>query len=394
MKKQLIFILSAALLTACSSTEEEGQQGQETSAERISISAAASASLNTRATGTVGGVSTASGSVKDNVWNGQTVNIFMFNRGTVSLALNPTTGAALFNNVAFTTPTNAQEGMATPQDGSIRYYPVQGVFDFWGCHLDDAATGEPVMGDSVVSIPISINGTQDLMLAKAVPSAEETSRLEADSCYSARYAREGIQPMLTFQHQLTRLTFSIDGFSSDVCDSVKGVSIDSIKVVSPYKGRLIVANIAGDGYADFDAETDSISLMERAEGAGANTALQKLTPIKPEWNFADTTSANPRGSSIKTPVGEAMMLPPSKELVFIIFCSQMVQARHSLENELRKEMWTYVTPAITTKTGSFEKGKSYNINIKVYGLQQIKVNTTLEPWVQGEDINVSEDDED
>ena len=41
----------------------------------------------------------------------------------------------------------------------------------------------------------------------------------------------------------------------------------------------------------------------------------------------------------------------------------------------------------------FKAGYSYNVNITVYGLSEIKINTTLTPWVDGGNIDMNPEDE-
>ena len=47
------------------------------------------------------------------------------------------------------------------------YYVTGKYYDFYGYHIDDAAKGEPVKAATSVSVPFELNGSQDLMLAKA-----------------------------------------------------------------------------------------------------------------------------------------------------------------------------------------------------------------------------------
>jgi hypothetical protein len=41
----------------------------------------------------------------------------------------------------------------------------------------------------------------------------------------------------------------------------------------------------------------------------------------------------------------------------------------------------------------FEAGKSYNVNVTIYGLEKIEVEVVLNAWEEGGDINVGQDDE-
>ena len=41
----------------------------------------------------------------------------------------------------------------------------------------------------------------------------------------------------------------------------------------------------------------------------------------------------------------------------------------------------------------FKAGYSYNVNITVYGLSEIKINTTLTPWIDGGNIDMNPEDD-
>ncbi len=384
MKKGFILMLSAvALLTACSSNDELSSLvnggGTSNSGVPILIGTSVTSAKETRGAGTVGGIANSA-----NVWSGQKVYVYMVNKGTSILAADSTDKKPIYENAALTTPSDTVTGEAARTDGTICYYPAKGIFDFWGYYIDNAATGPTVTdnkNDSIF-IPFKIDGSQDLMTAKATPSKEDSSKTNADSCYSAHAARRSVQPNLTFKHQLTRLTFSISANSAKEADPNTGVNVDSIKVLTKRSGKLVIIPTdkkMSEGYIVYDENQnlDSVTLKDRT--LKKTDDLTKLASTKPD----------PTGS--KT-LGEALLVAPADSMTFVIFCSQNVQTSTS-SAVLSPKSFAYSAKVAGPKAGGgiFEKGKSYNVNIKIYGLEQIKINTTLEAWKDGGSISIDED---
>ena len=149
MKKMFFFALAAAgMLTACSNEDTLG--GNENVSEQQIRLGVASSKVQTSGTGTVGGMTDT-----ENVWAGQTLWVYMLQKGSMDLAYykSPavgTTAAAetkVFDNKEFKAPNtadNTKSGLATTADGTIAYYPVSGNYDFWGYRVDDAVTGTPM----------------------------------------------------------------------------------------------------------------------------------------------------------------------------------------------------------------------------------------------------------
>ena len=384
MKKGFILMLSAvALLTACSSNDELSSlvNGGGTSNSGVPISIGTSVtSTKTRGAGTVGGIAD-----NANVWSGQKVYVYMVNKGTSILAADSTDKKPIYENAALTTPSNSVTGEAARTDGTICYYPAKGIFDFWGYYIDNAATG-PTVNDNKndsIFVPFKIDGSQDLMTAKATPSKEDSSKTNADSCYSAHAARRSVQPNLTFKHQLTRLTFSISANSAKEADPNTGVNVDSIKVLTKRSGKLVIIPTnkkMTEGYIVYDdnQNLDFVNLKDRTSKDMTDN-LTKLVSTKP-----DATGSKA--------LGEALLVAPADSMTFVIFCSQNVQTSTS-STELSLKSFVYSAKVAGPQAGGgiFEKGKSYNVNIEIYGLEQIKINTTLEAWKDGGSISIDED---
>ncbi len=411
------FALAAAgMLTACSNDDTLGGNGEQNASEQQIRLGVASSKVQTRGTGTVGGMTD-----DDNKWAGQTLWVYMLQKGSMDLALYkaPAAGGVatpdveVFNNKEFKAPTtadNTKSGLATTADGTIAYYPVSGNYDFWGYRVDDAAVGgTPVVktvddaGTEVEAnaatkrvVDIEIDGSQDIMAGKAAPSADEVTKLGgyADNFYSAYAARKGVQPNITFEHLLTRFTFEVRAGSKATAGLPAGGNTDAVKVTgvsvgSKTTGTLTVAYTGATKKAaellTFTGDASPLILKQRDEAVADNNApLVALKPVTLTW----TDDAATIGDVLK--VGEALLVAPGeKEYPLTIALSQDV---------LQKVGEAKVTMPLEQKatikmdgTKTFEPGKSYKVTITVYGLEDIRVTATLVPWADGGSIDIDDD---
>lgn len=417
MKKMFFFALAAAaMLTACSNDDTLGGNGEQNVSEQQIRLGVASSKVQTRGTGTVGGMTDA-----ENVWAGQTLWVYMLQKGSMDLAVykSPAVGSTaaaeskVFDNKEFKAPNtadNTKSGLATTADGTIAYYPVSGRYDFWGYRVDDAAVGgKPTVkivndnGDEVAAdqatkrvVDIEIDGSQDIMAGKAVPSTDEVTALGgyADNFYSAYAARKGVQPNITFNHLLTRFTFEVRAGSKATAGLPAGGNTDAVKVTgvsvnSKTTGTLTVAYTgetkAAADLLTFTGDASPLTLKQRSTTAADNNeALVALEPVTLTW----TDDAATIGDVLK--VGEALLVAPGEtEYPLTIALSQDV---------LQKVGDPKVTMPLEQKatikmdgTKKFEPGKSYKVTITVYGLEDIRVTATLVPWADGGSIDIDDD---
>lgn len=416
MKKMFFFALAAAgMLTACSNEDTLGGNGEQNVSEQQIRLGVASSKVQTRGTGTVGGMTDA-----ENVWAGQTLWVYMLQKGSMDLAYYkaPAVGGVatpdveVFNNKKFTAPdaaNNTKSGLATTADGTIAYYPVSGNYDFWGYRVDDAAGATPVVkivddnGDEVAAdqatkrvVDIEIDGSQDIMAGKAEPSADEVAKLGnyADNFYSAYAARKGVQPNITFNHLLTRFTFEVRAGSKATAGLPAGGNTDAVKVTgvsvdSKTTGTLTVAYTGATKEAaellTFTGDASALTLKQRdAALADNNAPLVALEPVSLTW----TDDAATIGDVIK--VGEALLVAPGEtEYPLTISLSQDVLEQLTGAKVTRPLEQKAIIKMDGTK--KFEPGKSYKVTITVYGLEEIEVTATLVPWADGGSIDIDDD---
>lgn len=417
-------VASLGLLASCSSDDDLSTGGNSKDGlQQIKIGMGVQANVATRGTGTVGAVGE-----KDNTWAKQTVNVYMLNKGTLDVAKfgeDP-----IYENTVLTTPADNASGIATELVGGIaqyKYYPTtKTAFDFWGYRLDDAdntAAGDqdgsataaaiksnkfvPYTSEDSLLIGFKIDGTQDIMAGKAVPTEDEITACGGeDNIYSAFAARRNVQPNIKFEHLLSRLNFQVlDGKDTPTTDEDKAVKVTGITVKSKATGKLVIAykgeaafeNVSDqlivDKYEKPETEaalyTDLV-VKQRAEHALLTDNLVDLQPVTPKWN---------NGMAMATQVGEALLAIPADKYEITINLQQKVQVKGNKatpqEDDFQTKDYTYVADLKNTVNPDkgFEPGYSYNVTITVYGLSEIQITTTLTPWKDGGNIEMNPEDE-
>lgn len=230
------------------------------------------------------------------------------------------------------------------------------------------------------------------MAGKAEITEEEKAKLgnRTNDYFSAYAARKGIQPNINFEHLLTRLTFHVKAGSKSAAGN--GTNTDPVNVKSIYiegrnKGQLIIAynGVKPDSLLSFEDAKVPFYLMKR-EGENHNSTLKPLTNTPLTWT---TTPENVEGAADNIAIGEALLVAPGvANYKLNIGLSQNVQKK---VGEEKKEMTLEYEDIIKAPNGKFEPGKSYDVNITVYGLEKIEVTATLKPWVEGGSIDIDDD---
>lgn len=395
MKKLFLMgaVASLGLLASCSS-DDDLSTGGKNDLQQIKIGMGVQTTVGaTKGTGSVGSVGEA-----NNKWAGQAINIYMFNKGTLDLA-KWDDGIAIYDNAIFNAPTAASSGPATAADHSVKYYPTQSSFDFWGYRLDDAIQGTPAVSEDGTKQEVGflLNGSQDIMVGKATPDEEDLGKCADETkIYSAYAARRDVQPDIVFKHLLSRLVFSVTGGNKDACNDTYGVKVTGITVKSKYTGKLIVAYTPDAEVTNELVPTEDVTdleLMQRDDAdTQGNNNLIPLVAKGPKWDEAED-------KAIKTNIGEAILAVPADNYELTIKLQQYVKTQeayndgtdHDAEYETRTFSYNDVIKLADNKV--FEAGYSYNVNITVYGLSEIKINTTLTPWVDGGNIDMNPEDD-
>lgn len=450
MKKSFMFVAVAAagMLASCSSESLTGSDPkieptqEELVPIEISVATPMARSGMTRGTGTVGAVEdgsgnavnndgTTTGTPKANIWAGQKVNVYMFEKGTLNIAKFKSGDATgIFENAEMDTPKaseNTASGLAHYVDpaGSgrylVKYYPMNKAYDFWGYRVDDATlAGAPAVntgGDKYI-LGITVDGTQDVLGAKTTtPDLSGTTLTTAD-LYSAKAARQYIQPTLEFNHLMTRLTFeAYPGNDNAKTVYVTGVKVRALNDYDPTNasnnwyyqkdGTLEFAG-TGAGFAPqivwlVDDATNiptPYELKKRAAGdTDGNQNLVPLTDGTTNWATNGAISMDIPGDgtgatdgSEKAPIGESIIAPDAEYYEIEIDLVQKVAKYENSAPGTPTDWEDYEFNSIKTVVKSdglkFKPGYTYDFIFKVYGLEKITVTTVLKPWIWGENQEI------
>lgn len=418
-------VASLGLLASCSSDDDlsTGGNGKD-GLQQIKIGMGVQANVATRGTGTVGAVG-----AENNKWAKQTVNVYMLNKGTLDVA--KFGDDPIYENTVLTTPSDNASGIASELDehgvAQYKYYPTtKTAFDFWGYRLDDAdkTTAEDQAGSATAAainsgrfvpytsedsllIGFQIDGTQDIMAGKAVPTEEEMNKCGGEeNIYSAFAARREVQPNIKFEHLLSRLNFQVLAGAESTTDANTGVKVTGITVKSKATGKLVIAykgaaafeNVSDqlivDKYETPETEAalyKDLVVKQRTDGAPLTDNLEDLEPVTPKWN---------NGMALATQVGEALLAIPADKYDITINLQQKVQVKGDKSSpvdpdDFQTKDYTYTAELKNTVNPEkgFEPGYSYNVTITVYGLSEIKITTTLIPWKDGGNIEMNPEDE-
>lgn len=429
MKKLFLMgaVASLGLLASCSSDDDLSTGGNSKDGlQAIKIGMGVQANVATRGTGTVGAVGE-----KGNTWAKQTVNVYMLNKGTLEVAKFGTD--PIYENAVLTTPDGNASGIATEfdTDGTTplyKYYPTdKNAFDFWGYRLDDAndtiaadqdgsATAAAINGNKFVPytsgdsllIGFKIDGTQDIMAGKAVPTQEEITKCNGEgNIYSAFAARRDVQPNIKFEHLLSRLNFQVLAGAESTTYANTGVKVTGITVKSKATGKLVIAyqgeatsfaNVSDQLIVDKDdnevkeaALYKDLVVKQRGATATLTENLEDLEPVTPKWN---------NGMAMATQVGEALLAIPADKYEITINLEQKVQVKgdknhpnEATDFDVKKYKYVADLKNTVNPDKGFEPGYSYNVTITVYGLSEIQITTTLIPWKDGGNIEMNPEDE-
>ena len=370
MKKYQLF--AAAAIVALASCTKNGQTTPPEITDPLEdgnpvpvLFSAASPKLQVKSVGAV-----------DKAWNSQELKIYGYDRTVTDF-----TQAAFIDNVSATAPADGNKGaiavLNPAYDNEPFYYVTGKNYDFYGYHIDDAATGEPVKTAASVAVPFEINGSQDLMLAKAdqktdIDAAGKTDEVSVDKAYSAFAARRGVHPKLLFKHQLARFTFEIVAGS----EAGSNIFVTGIGVESKFKGNLTVVG-ANTGITDVVEETARLALQEK----GVN-GTQALTEVKPDAYAAGKTNYKA--------IGESVMVIPGEESYKIYVSTR----QDGVNTEIDPQEWTLNIANIENApegATKFEAGYSYKIKIVIYGLEEVKITAELEDWKDGGSTTIDPD---
>lgn len=281
--------------------------------------------------------------------------------------------------------------------GGVYYYPMKNTYNYNFYGYAPYVTGESVSAtDSKVSFN-NFNGSQDIMYSEAKAVSRDVSTLSGYTAkdeetvlngYNAKYIRvlkyhkEKIDaagtgtsypwiPNLVFNHQLVWLKFSIVVAQNQSADD-KTLVVKQLKVKD-----ITLKNHPNSVELDLLAQTENERLV------WGNT-LDNLKMLTPKANTVETGSFAPENDtwneSTKPAVRGYLLVKPEKS-----YTVSLTVVPETKDSGVQPESQTFDVVLENGTTG-FEKGKSYNIRLGIYALQEVEATAELTPW--GEDVVV------
>lgn len=290
----------------------------------------------------------------------------------------------LIDNVAVAAPTGDEDAPfplrpeGDPYAGKPYFYSENTRYEFYGYYVDDAATSEIVKTETGISIPLKINGAQDIIAAKAVPQTDidrsehpNKSQVSIGDVYSSFAARRGVHPSLNFQHLLTRFQFFIVDGNDGRTDDYTKVKITKITMDSWENTTL---EIAPEPKLITDKTADRTHLSLAGLEDGISPATGYISPKEGEHNGAKTEH------SLMLIPGESAADGTHEIIVGMKFADDDPNNPPIEDMKFTLNAKQIITTEGRVNPGYFEPGKQYNIVLKVYGPEEIKIDSILEKW--------------
>ncbi len=289
----------------------------------------------------------------------------------------------------------ATDGSLVFFDTTFFYNATRDKYDFYGYHLADAA----VVPDKLTNyqIDITIDGTQDILLASADPEKDiqrpgvKPEVTNTDYVYSAWSTRRGVTPRLVFSHALAKFEFEVQNLGT------LPVVLQSIEITSKTKGLLTVVNQpptsadANDGLVqglvvkDDDVETvmelkspsfvKGGAILDRGEEGDEDDI--KVDGIRLEGNMPEPVAL----------LGEIMTFAEQDNKVIVKLMQKGMK-----EGQFRK----ITMPITLDETENFgtrpRQGYTYLVSLVVYSLEEVGVNISLLKWDDGGNVSLDQED--
>lgn len=271
---------------------------------------------------------------------------------------------------------NFQSAMITSDDFFLRwvgeqpYYPNRDRymerFDFFAWYLDGVESGGRLMGTDHVDIPVTIDGTRDLMYSKA----EVTSDLSImkDNAFSYYTAQRNLIPLFRFSHALTCLDFELRPGVNE--NRVHKLTIRSIRMRVPVDVRLRVAARDASSLGIHDPGVKPKQMLALREADGSVLADDK---------YIITTRLRESQKAENLPVGGDFLIPAvdgSSSAVLV---------------DISDDRYTdpYTATVNISHPDGLKAGHRYKVVLTVYGDMEISSSVDLVGWNDAGNIEIN-----
>ena len=290
-------------------------------------------------------------------------------------------------------------------------------YDFFAYYHDGAASGEITRDDDRISFPVKIDGSQDLMcgVAELTPEQLETIDLMEDEeekqaikqfHFSAFSGRRNVWPIFHMAHQLAYIKVNL------IAGNAYGdpVHVHDIRLETHTVGNFVVASKNKNLGAFFDGTgveqlplrdvTNGEAILpgeEETDTSEGSTNAEEQQPASdgPTWKELDINlQYNEDGTKPPPVVAGELLVPAGNDLMLHTWLSNQDtkwECEHttlSLKDKIVTEMDGYMVNGVVA-------GRTYNLNITVYGPKKIAIEVQATAWQNGGDaeLDTEEDQE-
>lgn len=282
-------------------------------------------------------------------------------------------------------------------DKTFFYNATKDRYDFYAYYVADAAEIPEKLDN--YQIGITIDGTQDILLAAAdpekdiqAPGVDIYQVTGTENVYSAWAARRGVTPDLEFRHALAQYRFEV------LNHGTKPVVLQAIQVTSKTQGVLTVINQdpSSEGAADglvqgLAIKSDDVETVLTLKSNTFTVGGALLDPGDPETEDDDVMTDGLRlegSQSVEVPLqGEIMTFAGQENNVIL----RLVQ------EGMKPGQYRQITMPIeldeTENYGTVSQaGYSYLISLVIYSLESAELNVSLVGWNDGGNIFLDQEE--
>lgn len=273
------------------------------------------------------------------------------------------------------------------------YYPMgenEGHdFDFFAYYLDniEPANEDIIRSNDDIKINIEIDGSQDLMSAKAKPTkaqledildkqGEVAMLLQREHCYSYYTASHNLNPNFDFIHHLVKLDFKL--VPGGTPGMTKDVTVEKIEIRTKHKATFTVADKYDDNRLGlkFQEDTTRLALKERD---GSEYQPRLISTVNKVGAVTD---------GIVDDLGSLLVAPDVEYYLYIVLGE--VQGDRVLEG---KENEKVIYQGTEEDKIEFTAGNEYLITLTIYGQMDVRVSADIGEWDKGGDYEYDYDDD-
>lgn len=273
------------------------------------------------------------------------------------------------------------------------YYPMgenEGHdFDFFAYYLDniEPANEDIIRSNDDIKINIEIDGSQDLMSAKAKPTkaqledildkqGEVAMLLQREHCYSYYTASHNLNPNFDFIHHLVKLDFKL--VPGGTPGMTKDVTVEKIEIRTKHKATFTVADKYDDNRLGlkFQEDTTRLALKERD---GSEYRPRLISTVNKVGAVTD---------GIVDDLGSLLVAPDVEYYLYIVL-GEVQENGLVLES---KENEKVIYQGSEEDKIEFTAGNEYLITLTIYGQMDVRVNAEIGKWEEGGDYEYDYDD--